>query len=518
MEYKLRRAKWLANQFCILAIFLQVRFLDLKYLTNHMTKSTLPVIAIPMLVCFILLESCTTSTTSNDAAASEIPETFTRLCASCHGADLKGNISQSLLDGSWQFGSGKDDIMRSIKFGYPHHGMPAWGAVLADAEIDSLVSFLLYEEERLGISKPPIPTTLETQDYAVKVDVIAEGLDIPWSIDFIGTNRALITERSGRLRIMENGVLLPDSVLGIPQVRAWGQGGLLDVAVDPEYDREPWIYLAFSHGHGKVMENGEELVPAMTSIVRGKLAGNAWSNQEILFEAPHETYKTARWHFGSRIVFDPEGFLYFSIGDRGTSEDAQDISKPNGKIHRIHRDGRIPKTNPFYDRPGAVKSIYAYGNRNPQGLAVHPETGQVWETEHGPLGGDELNLIRPGLNYGWPVISYGINYNGDIITELTRKEGMEQPIAFWKPSIATCGLDFYSGNVFPKWKNRLLVGALKMEELQLLDIEKDRMMYRQTILKNAGRVRDVTTGPDGAIYVVLNNPGKVLRLSQHLEL
>lgn len=483
-----------------------------------MIKNTLLLIVFPMFVCSILLESCTTSTTSNIAIVDEIPETFTKLCASCHGEDLKGNIAQSLLDGSWQFGSEEDDIMRSIKFGYPHHGMPAWGAALADAEIDSLVSFLLHEEERLGISKPPIPATLETQDYSVKVEVIAEGLDIPWSIDFIGPNRALITERSGRLRIMENGVLLADSVVGIPQVHAWGQGGLLDVAVDPDYDREPWIYLAFSHGHGKVMENGEELVPMMTSIVRGKLVGNAWSNQEILFEAPHETYKTARWHFGSRIVFDPEGYLYFSIGDRGTSEDAQDISKPNGKIHRIHRDGRIPKTNPFYGRPGAVKSIYSYGHRNPQGLAVHPETGQVWETEHGPLGGDELNLIRPGLNYGWPVISYGINYNGDIITDLTHKEGMEQPISFWKPSIATCGLDFYSGNVFPKWKNRLLVGALKMEELQLLDIEKDRMMYRQTILKNAGRVRDVTTGPDGAIYVVLNRPGKVLRLSQQPEM
>ena len=502
----------------ILAIFFASSFLDFKILTNQMKKYTYLLFALPALVCSILLESCTTTTTSEATSVVEIPETFTTLCASCHGTDLKGNIAQSLLDGSWQFGSRKNDIMRSIKFGYPHHGMPAWGAVLAEAEIDSLVSFLLQEEKRLGISKPPIPTTLETQDYMVNVEVIAEGLDIPWAIDFIGPDRALITERSGRLRIMENGVLLPDSVVGIPQVRAGGQGGLLDVAVDPDYDREPWIYLAFSHGHGKVMEKGEELIPAMTSIVRGKLVGNTWSNQEILFEAPHETYKTARQHFGSRIVFDPEGYLYFSIGDRGTSEDAQDISKPNGKVHRIHKDGSIPKTNPFYDRPGAVKSIYSYGNRNPQGLAVHPETGQVWATEHGPLGGDELNLIRPGLNYGWPVISYGINYNGDIITDLTHKDGMEQPISFWKPSIAACGLDFYSGDIFPKWKNRLLVGALKMEELQLLDIEKDRMMYRQTILKNAGRVRDVTTGPDGAIYVVLNQPGKVLRLSLQPEM
>ena len=491
-------------------IFLQLSFKD----NNQMIKNTLLLIAIPMLVCSLLLGSCTSKSASNVAAVGEIPDTFTKLCASCHGNDLKGEISQSLLDGSWQFGSRKGDIMRSIKFGYPHHGMPAWGVVLTDAEIDSLASFLMHEEERLGIIKPPIPDTLETQDYMIKVDVIAEGLDVPWAIDFIGPNRALITERSGRLRIMENEVLLPDVVEGIPEVRAGGQGGLLDVAVDPDYDREPWIYLAFSHGHGTLIEDGEERVPAMTSIVRAKLVNNTWSNQEVLFQAPYETYKTAGHHFGSRIVFDPEGYLYFSIGDRGTSEDAQDLGKPNGKVHRIYKDGRIPKTNPFYDTPGAVKSIYSYGNRNAQGLAVHPETGQLWETEHGPLGGDELNLISPGLNYGWPVICYGINYNGEIITDLTHKKGMEQPISYWKPSIATCGLDFYNGDVFPKWKNRLLVGALRMEELQLLDIEKDRMMYRQTILKNAGRVRDVTTGPDGAIYVVLNEPGKVLRLSQ----
>lgn len=478
-----------------------------------MMKKSLYLLVLSALGGLLYLQSC--STTPGLASSSEIPETFTKLCASCHGADLKGEIAQSLLDGSWQFGSGEEDIMRSIKFGYPHHGMPAWGGIIEDEEIDSLVSYLLAEEKRLGITKPPIPTSLATQDYAIQVDVMAEGLDIPWSIDFLTADKALITERSGRLRIMENGTLLPDSVRGIPQVVAWGQGGLLDVAVDPEYATNGWIYLTFSHGIEK--REGEDVFPSMTSLVRGKLEGTTWTNQEVLFEANHESYRTARWHFGSRIVF-AEGYLYFSIGDRGTSEDAQDLTKPNGKIHRIYTDGRIPKTNPFYGQKGVVESIYSYGHRNPQGLAVHPETGQVWNTEHGPLGGDELNLVRPGLNYGWPVISYGINYNGAIITEIFRKEGMEQPISYWKPSIATCGLDFYDGDLFPKWKNRLLVGALKMEELQLLDIEKDRMMYRQTILKNAGRVRDVTTGPDGAIYVLLNRPGKVLRLSPSPEM
>jgi glucose/arabinose dehydrogenase len=401
--------------------------------------------------------------------------------------------------------------MRSVKFGHPHHGMPSWGAVLADAEIDTLVGYLLKEEARLGITKPPIPATLETQDYLVQVEVLGEGLETPWSIAFISAGKALVTEKSGRLRFLENGTLSADSVVGIPEVRSNGQGGLLDVATDPDYHNNGWIYLSFSHPIDKV--EGEDQAPAMTSIVRGHIVDNTWKDQEILFEAPHDSYRTAGHHFGSRIVFDPQGHLYFSIGDRGAGDHAQDTGKPNGKIHRIKTDGQIPADNPFVKKAGALPSIYSYGHRNPQGLAIHPQTGEVWATEHGPLGGDELNLIRPGLNYGWPVISYGINYNGEIITEIDRKEGMEQPIYYWKPSIAVCGLDFYSGDLFPKWKNQLMVGALKFEELQLLDIEKDRVMYQQTLLKNAGRVRDVSTGPDGAIYVVLNSPDVVLRLS-----
>ena len=476
----------------------------MKYNINHL-------ICLCLTSFLLLLEACSSSSTSNTEAMDPAPVAISNFCAECHGEDLKGNIAQSLLDGSWQFGSRRNDIFRSIKFGHPHHGMPSWGAVLPDSEIDSLVRYLLAQEEKLGISKPPIPTELETQDYLVNVEVMAEGLETPWSIAFTGDKDAYVTEKDGTLRVIENGTLLPDTVVGLPQVRSNGQGGLMDVAVDPQFEDNQWIYLSFSHPIEK--REGEEVAPAMTSIVRGHIKEGAWQDHEVLFEAAHEHYRTAGHHFGSRIVFDRKGFLYFSIGDRGASDHAQDITKPNGKIHRIHPDGRIPNSNPFVNNPAAVKSIFSFGHRNPQGLAVHPETDQVWDTEHGPLGGDELNLIESGLNYGWPVISYGINYNGEIITDIFRKEGMEQPIFYWKPSIATCGLDFYSGNLFPKWKNRLMVGALKFEEVQLLDIEKDRVMYRQTILKNAGRVRDVTTGPDGAIYIVLNRPGVILRLS-----
>lgn len=448
---------------------------------------------------------------TQDVSSSHIPAQFTELCATCHGQDLKGEIAQSLLDGSWQFGAGKNNIKRSIKFGHPHHGMPSWGAVLNDEEIDTLVGFILAEEERLGVTKPPVPDMIETQDYQVNVEILAEGLETPWGVAFIDSDHALITEKSGRLRVYENGKLASDSIMGIPKVRQGGQGGLLDVNIDPDYAKNGWVYLAFSHGVGEPDEKGN--IPGMTKIVRGKIVDNQWQDQQVLFEADHETYRTAGVHFGSRIVFDPEGYLFFSIGDRGAMQHAQDLTKPNGKVHRINRDGSIPRSNPFYGRKDAVASIYSYGHRNPQGLAIHPETGQLWDTEHGPLGGDELNLIQLGKNYGWPVISYGINYNGDIITDQTAKAGMEQPIFYWKPSIAACGLDFYSGNLFPKWKNQVLAGALKFEEVQLLHVEGDRVMYAQTLLKNAGRVRDLTTGPDGAIYVLLNSPGKLIRLS-----
>lgn len=439
------------------------------------------------------------------------PSAFGEHCAACHGEDLKGDIAQSLLDGSWQFGPRDKDIFRVIKFGLPHHGMPSWSAALSDDQINELVDFLLSEEERLGVNKSTIPSTLETQDYQVDVVVFAEGLETPWSIDFLSADRALITERSGRLRVVEKGRLLPEAVAGIPEVIQYGQGGLLDVAVDPDYPNNGWVYLAYSHA--LPAEKTKERPPAMTRLVRGRINQLSWTDEQLLFEAKPETYRTAGQHFGCRIVFDPDGYLYFSIGDRGASDHAQDLSRPNGKIHRIYPDGRIPEDNPFFDRPGAVPSIYSYGHRNPQGLAIHPQTGRLWDTEHGPLGGDELNLITAGLNYGWPVITYGRNYNGTPITDIVRKAAMEQPNWYWKPSIAVCGLDFYDGDLFPKWQNQLLVGALKFEEVQLLNIEKERVIYRQTILKNAGRVRDVTTGPDGAIYVVLNRPGKVLQLT-----
>ncbi len=435
---------------------------------------------------------------------------YQQYCAQCHGSDLDGGNSASLIDGVWQFGAENSYITRNIKHGIPHLGMPSYESSLSDEEIKAVVGYIRDVEKEEGAERPPIAETLETMDYFMVAETFADDLEIPWAIDFIDENTALITERPGRLRIVRNGKLQSEPVAGTPEVLHEGQGGLMDVAVDPEYSDNGWIYLAYSHA----LSNYEgERPPAMTRIVRGNIENNTWTNEQVLFEAPPETYRTTRHHYGCRIVFDPWGYLYFAIGDRGAGYQAQDFTLPNGKVHRINKDGSIPEDNPYLYDDKAMKSLFSLGNRNIQGMAIHPSTGELWTTEHGPMGGDELNLIEAGKNYGWETVTYGRNYNGTIITELTHMPGMEQPNLYWKPSIAVCGLDFYKGDLFGKWKDRLLVGALKYEEVRLLQLEENRVIHEQIILKGAGRVRDVAAGPDGAIYVVLNDPHKVIRLT-----
>lgn len=440
---------------------------------------------------------------------------YAEKCSSCHGIRLQGGNAQSLVDGIWQFGADRGSVFRNIKYGIPHLGMPSYEATLSDRQIDQILDFLHDAERQAGATPPPPPEKLETLDYHIKVDVWASGLEVPWSIDFLDARRALITERPGRLRLVVDGRLLARPITGTPEVLSEGQGGLLDVATDPEYSQNGWIYLAYSHALKQ--DADQQRPPTMTRIVRGRLNEHTWIDEQLVYEAPIESYRTTRHHYGCRIVFDPEGYLYFGIGDRGAGPDAQNLSRPNGKIHRVCRDGRIPPDNPFIGKDNALDTIYSYGHRNPQGLAVHPVTGRVWDTEHGPMGGDELNLISKGCNYGWPEVTYGLNYDGTVISDFTRKPGMEIPNWYWKPSIAVCGLDFYQGRHFRKWQNRLLVGALKYEEVILMDIEQNRVIHAETILKNAGRVRDVACGPDGLIYVVLNRPGMVLRLSPTRE-
>jgi aldose sugar dehydrogenase len=436
-------------------------------------------------------------------------EIYDQYCSNCHGKDLRGGNAQSLLDGIWQFGDGSGYVSRNIKYGIPHLGMPSYESSLDDEEIKLLVDYLYEEQSRAGVEKPDPPAQLESIDYTMGCEIWVDDLDIPWGIVFINQDTALFTERPGRLRMVVKGKLLSNPVKGIPGVLAEGQGGLLDVNIDPHYKENGWIYLSYSHSIAS--KNDNERPPAMTRIVRGRIHEMEWVDEQLIYEAPPETYSTTRHHYGNRIVFDRKGYLYFSIGDRGAQDQAQDITRPNGKIHRIYPDGSIPPDNPFIDR--GLSSIFTLGNRNPQGLSVHPASDEVWISEHGPLGGDELNLIRAGANYGWPLITYGSNYNGVPVSDFTRKEGYIQPVLYWKPSIAVCGIEFYQGMAFSKWNNKLLVGALKYEEVRLMDIEADRVIHQEIILKNYGRVRDIGIDPEGNIYVVVNKPDRILKLS-----
>ncbi len=440
-------------------------------------------------------------------------------CAECHGEDLRGGITQSMVDGIWQFGEDPYFILSNTKNGIASHDMPAFGGILEDDELEAIVDFILSVGKSAEVVKPPPPERLQTIEYEVKVDVLTEQVEIPWAIAFPDEHTILLTERPGRLRVFIDDVMQPEPVSGTPKVLHEGQGGLMDVAVDPNYAENGWIYLAYSHGLEDVLTQEDRLL-SMTRLVRGRIRDNAWVDEEVVFEANHDNYNRTRHHYGCRIVFDPAGHLYFSVGERGYQDHAQDLTRPNGKIHRIWPDGRIPEDNPFTHIPGAVPSIYTYGNRNAQGLSVHPETGKVWETEHGPMGGDELNLIVPGRNYGWPAITYGIDYSGRIVSKFTEKQGMEQPILYWRPSTGVCGIEFYEGDQFPKWRNSLLVGSLKYQDVRLLKVVENRVIHEETIFQNHGRVRDVGCSPDGAVYILLSERdslGKVVKLSAIAE-
>jgi len=348
---------------------------------------------------------------------------------------------------------------------------------------------------------------VKTEKVSFQVETYADGFEIPWGMAFLPDNRMMVTDRIGDLWIVEKDGKDKVKVSGeIPNVRSKGQGGMLDVAVHPDFNTNSYIYLSYSD----YSENKSH-----TSLIRAKLVNNSLVNSQIIFR-PEEKFFTKRsLHFGSRIIFDDKGFIFFCIGDRGDRDLAQNLDMPNGKIYRIRDDGTIPIDNPFYYTKGAIKSIWSYGHRNPQGLAIHPSTRQLWEAEHGPRGGDEVNIILRGHNYGWPVITYGKNYSGTIISKLTHHEGMDQPVFHWTPSIAVCGIAFYDGSQFPEWKNNLLATSLKYERLHRVELDGMNMVKDEIIFEAESRVRDVEVGPDGIIYVALEDPGRIVKLTRY---
>jgi glucose/arabinose dehydrogenase len=344
----------------------------------------------------------------------------------------------------------------------------------------------------------------ETELYAIDVSVVTDGLDHPWGLAFLPNGDILITERRGTLRMVRSGELLSEPVAGLPPISQHGQGGLLDVALHPDFSANRLVYLSYA-GRG---DDGYS-----TEVLRGRLEGLALTDTEVIFRATPKT--NGKRHFGSRLLFGPDGKLYVSLGDRGDRPSAQDLSSHNGSLLRLNPDGSVPEDNPFVGRDDARPEIWTLGNRNMQGMALRPN-GQIWTHEHGPQGGDEVNLMRAGVNYGWPVITYGRNYGiGTKIGEGTEKEGMAQPVYKWVPSIAPSGMTFYTGDAFPEWQGDLFVGSLKFGLLVRLALDGDEVVAEERMLDDAyGRIRAVAQGPDGLLWLLTDERnGRLLKIA-----
>ncbi|MBK1879010.1 PQQ-dependent sugar dehydrogenase [Pelagicoccus mobilis] len=445
----------------------------------------------------------------------KVVEQYKQLCASCHGENMEGGLGSSLITGEWKHIGPDLSFVEHVQNGNAAVGMPPFADALSASEIRAMEIYIgevRYKNSSRKKSKSAqnLNTTYEGGGYSFKMEaVIPEdlGLDTPWSIAFLPDGGILVTERPGSLRIFKNGKLSAP-IKGIPTVWEYGQGGLLEVALHPNYEKNGWIYLSFAHMGGQM--DGRD--HGMTKIVRGKIKGRKWTNEEVIFEAKFEHYIKSGPHFGSRMIFDEQGYLYFTIGERNQGEMAQDNTLPNGKIHRVFDDGRIPPDNPFVGQKNVYPSIWSFGHRNPQGLDIHPITGEIWSSEHGPRGGDEINLIRPAINYGWPIVSYGINYDGTPISEKPTAPGLEDPKHHWTPSIGVSSINFYLGDLFPLWKHDLFVGGLSAHELHRLDVKDGQVLSDEIVIKIKGRIRDIETGPDGALYLALNKPHAVVRL------
>lgn len=428
---------------------------------------------------------------------------YKNYCASCHGEKM-----DMFVDRKWKFGNKKEDLFKSVKFGRENEGMPAFGESLSDKEINALADYILQgikNVDRYTADERPASDLFKTEVLNIKLELVAEGMDVPWGIAFLPDNEMLVTDRGGKFYRVKDKSL--QTISGVPEVLAKGQGGLMDVVLDPQFASNKLIYLSYSK-----FKNEDGAVLATTAIMRARLEGNKLTDQKDIFIA--RPYAKTQHHYGSRMQFGKDGYLYFSVGERGNEKVNPQQIKGNdlGKIHRIKSDGSIPADNPFVKTAGAEASIYSYGHRNPQGMTIHPVTGQIWLNEHGPRGGDEINIVAPGKNYGWPVITYGINYNGKPISNLTAKAGMVQPIHYWIPSIGPSGLAFVTGDKYKGWKGDLLSGSLRFKFLQRSVLKGDKVLKEEILFKNIGRVRDVRMAPDGFIYMAVESPGRVYKL------
>ncbi len=472
-------------------------------------------------------ESSATPVTPEPAASANVEsfqsasvsQLYDQNCAKCHGENGDGGGAGTSTFLTKELFDQKHDrhFFDVIKNGLPDGSMDKYGETLSDRQIWGLVVHVRELQGRALRAEFGSPRAVNGvypspgHPYRVETVIARDaGLRTPWGMDWLPDGRMLITNKGGVLSLTKGNAVLAQ-IEGIPAVNPGGQGGLMEVTVHPQYSRNGWVYLGFSD-IGRDNPN-----TSMTKIVRGKLKFEGervlWTSQETIFEAPQSTYLSGGLHFGNRIVFDGKGHVYFGIGERGRMDMALDLSKPNGKIFRVREDGTIPSDNPFVNEPNALKAIWSYGHRNPQGLAMD-QSGNLWDTEHGPRGGDEVNLIKKGANYGWPLIAFSINYNDAPFQTPWPAAGqkLELPAFRWIPSTGACGLDVVKGPAFPKWRGDLVAGGLVGANIDRLRFKDGKFVEREELIHGMGRVRDVSVGPDGFIYAALNQPDMVIRI------
>lgn len=467
------------------------------------------VFSVLLVVTLLFFLSCESS--SSDQVADEVNPyaqsvaIYKEACAECHGIE-----PAAFADRDWEYGSEKDSIIQVIKTGIPDEEMPGYEMDYSAEAIDSLADYILAMKEKVDYyqfeGQEDSTGVFPAGAYDLRLDTVVSGFNSPWDITFLPMEDMLVTDKSGELyRIANNGEKI--EISGVPEVLYEGQGGLFDIELHPDFENNHVVYISYAISK----KDGDEVL-ATTAVNRATLEGDQLTGSEMIFEAT--PYVTTRHHYGGRMDFGPDGKLYIAVGGRGKRDEfPQALDVYPGKIHRINDDGSIPPDNPFVNRDSAVASIFSYGHRNPQGMTVHPETGLIWEHEHGPRGGDEINIPQKGLNYGWPVISYGINYDGTTFTHIGAKEGMEQPIHYWVPSLGPSGMAFITGNHYPEWKGDLLVGSLKYRFISRLAFDDKQVVEEESLLKKVGRVRSIEMGPYDYIYVgVEGNPGFVARL------
>ena len=466
----------------------------------------------------------------------DAPQLFATNCASCHGNDLGGGRGPSLFAPSLLAENSDATLRQVILKGVTGSNMPAFKGRLDDTQIGRMLAFLRIRSGQLASQPPavldPANRIIKSEKESFRIDVVASGIDTPWGEAFLPDGRLLVTERSGRVLIVDaKGGLKAVPVKGTPTPWVRQDGGYFDIAVDPDGKTDnPWIYLSYSEvlaGYQGALpppgplKDGARLPPSMTRIVRAHINANGeWVDQQDIFKALDRIYTPSVIHYGSRFLFDGKGHLFFTMGERGDMTNAQRLDTPLGKIHRINDDGSIPTDNPFVRTSGAVPSIWSYGHRNSEGLSFDPATGILWESEHGPTGGDEINIIEKGHNYGWGVVSMGLQPG----ISRQHQKGMDDPITYYSPAIGPSGITFNTGNRYSGWKGNLFLAALVGQKLFRYEIAGRKIIHQEILWDQYGRTRAVIMGPDGLLYVLLQNatgtptstdaatPGMVVRL------